>query len=202
MDNNLFTATVERWRKETYTFHHLEGEMTITLKDVDMLTELPINGDAIIECSQKPLNGWGQFISEHLGINIPKEAPQGCHVPPLHKSMLSIHWLVRNAGSLHEDATDAQNREVCSHILDLFGWRIFVSEKIWGKYALYVAPSTFRRLGRDWEKNLGICLFCNDICGALQVYGPDGWCHVHPPTMGLGAPSNVCSNVPCRELGS
>ncbi|CAI0381403.1 unnamed protein product [Linum tenue] len=63
MDNKLLTAMVERWRKETHTFHLLEGEMTITLKDVAMLTKLPIDGDAIIESSQKPLNGWGQFIS-------------------------------------------------------------------------------------------------------------------------------------------
>ncbi|CAI0559461.1 unnamed protein product [Linum tenue] len=51
MDNNLLTTMVERWRKETHTFHLLEGEMTITLKDVAMLTELPIDGDAIIETS-------------------------------------------------------------------------------------------------------------------------------------------------------
>ncbi|CAI0403238.1 unnamed protein product [Linum tenue] len=108
MDNNLLTTIVERWRKEMHTFHLLEGEMTITLNDVAMLTELPINGDAIIESSQKPLNGWCQFISERLGINIPKEAQQGRHRPPLHKSMLSIPWLVRTAGELPEDATNAQ----------------------------------------------------------------------------------------------
>ncbi|CAI0384853.1 unnamed protein product [Linum tenue] len=88
--------------------------MTITLKDVAMLTELPIDGDAIIESSQKPLNGWGQFISERLGINIPEEAEEGRRVPPLHKSMLLIPWLVRTVGELPEDATDAQieRREV------------------------------------------------------------------------------------------
>ncbi|CAI0474988.1 unnamed protein product [Linum tenue] len=108
MDNNLLTEMVERWRKETHTFHLLEGEMTITLSDVAMLTELPIDGDAIIESSQKSLNGWGPFISERLGINIPEKAPEGRRVPPLHKSMLLIPWLVRTAGELPEDATDAQ----------------------------------------------------------------------------------------------
>ncbi|CAI0461749.1 unnamed protein product [Linum tenue] len=57
MYNNLFTEMVGRWRKETHIFHLLEGEMTMTLKDVTMLIELPINGDAIIESSQKPFNG-------------------------------------------------------------------------------------------------------------------------------------------------
>ncbi|CAI0604190.1 unnamed protein product [Linum tenue] len=64
MDNNLLTAMVERWRKETHTFHLLEGEMMITLKDVAMLTEFPINGDVIIESSQNPLNGWGKLINK------------------------------------------------------------------------------------------------------------------------------------------
>ncbi|CAI0378415.1 unnamed protein product [Linum tenue] len=121
MDNNLLTTMVERWRKETRTFHLLEGEMTITLKDVAMLTELPIDGDAIIESSHKSLNGWGQFISERLGINITEEAPQGRRVPPLHKSMLLIPWLVRTAGESPEDATDAQI-ERYARIYLIFFW--------------------------------------------------------------------------------
>ncbi|CAI0399970.1 unnamed protein product [Linum tenue] len=57
MDKNLLTTIVERWRKERHTFHLMEGEMTIILKDVAILTELPINGDVIIHSSHKPLNG-------------------------------------------------------------------------------------------------------------------------------------------------
>ncbi|CAI0400298.1 unnamed protein product [Linum tenue] len=132
MDNNLLTTMVERWRKETHTFHLLEGEMTITLKDVAMLTELSINGDAIIESSQKLLNGWGQFISENLGINIAEKAPQDRHVPPLHKSVLSIHWLVRTFGSLSADATDDQIERYARIYLIYFVGRFLFPNKSGG----------------------------------------------------------------------
>ena len=47
MDWHLITALVERWRPETHTFHMPEGECTITLHDMGVLTGLPIDGDAV-----------------------------------------------------------------------------------------------------------------------------------------------------------
>jgi Plant mobile domain len=44
IDKDLITAMVERWRRETHTFHFPIGEMTITLKNVSCLWALPING--------------------------------------------------------------------------------------------------------------------------------------------------------------
>ncbi|CAN1129482.1 Protein MAIN-LIKE 2 [Linum perenne] len=40
----LVTALLERWCPETNTFHLLQGEATITLEDVEVLTGLPTRG--------------------------------------------------------------------------------------------------------------------------------------------------------------
>ncbi|CAN1217210.1 Serine/threonine-protein phosphatase 7 long form homolog [Linum perenne] len=40
----LVTALLERWHPETNTFHLLQGEATITLEDVEVLTGLPTRG--------------------------------------------------------------------------------------------------------------------------------------------------------------
>ncbi|CAL1403175.1 unnamed protein product [Linum trigynum] len=175
--------------------------MTTTLKDVSMLTVLPINGDAIIQSSQKSLNGWGQFIRQHLGINIPEEAAKGRRVAPLHKSMLSIPWLVRTFGMFPEDATDDQTyryAHIC--LICLVGEFLFLNKSGGNMYCMWL-----RVLLGDWEKILGIGLFGDDILGVVQVYEEkktSRWCHVHPPTMGLGAPSYFRSDLPCRQLGS
>ncbi|CAN1347932.1 Protein MAIN-LIKE 2, partial [Linum perenne] len=44
LDNPLISALVERWRKETNTFHFTIGEMTVTLQDVALLLGLAIDG--------------------------------------------------------------------------------------------------------------------------------------------------------------
>ncbi|CAL1379050.1 unnamed protein product [Linum trigynum] len=95
IDNDLLTAMAERWRPELHTFHFPEGEMKITLKDVAILTGLPITGDAIIDNSRKPEDGWGPLIQERLGFNMPTTTPvDGVGHPPLNAGQVSIPWLV------------------------------------------------------------------------------------------------------------
>ncbi|MFQ6660981.1 hypothetical protein Gotur_029291 [Gossypium turneri] len=44
---DLLSALVERWRSETYTFHFPCGECTMTLEDVALQLELPIDGSPV-----------------------------------------------------------------------------------------------------------------------------------------------------------
>ncbi|CAI0401019.1 unnamed protein product [Linum tenue] len=54
IDCQLITALAERWRKETHCFNFREGEATSTLKDVAILTHMPIDGKPVC-VSDQPL---------------------------------------------------------------------------------------------------------------------------------------------------
>ncbi|MBA0770566.1 hypothetical protein Gotri_019185, partial [Gossypium trilobum] len=47
LDPPLMNALVERWRPKTHTFHLPCGECTITLKDVSLQLNLPVDWDVI-----------------------------------------------------------------------------------------------------------------------------------------------------------
>ncbi|XP_021764230.1 serine/threonine-protein phosphatase 7 long form homolog [Chenopodium quinoa] len=47
IDRALVTALAERWRQETHSFHLPVGETTVTLRDVAILTRLPVHGSAV-----------------------------------------------------------------------------------------------------------------------------------------------------------
>ena len=48
IDHCLISALVERWQLETHTFHLPHGEMSITLQDVEVIYELPIEGEVLV----------------------------------------------------------------------------------------------------------------------------------------------------------
>ncbi|XP_016752314.1 protein MAINTENANCE OF MERISTEMS-like [Gossypium hirsutum] len=48
---DLISALVEHWRSETYTFHLPCGECIITLEDVELQLELPIDRSVVMDVS-------------------------------------------------------------------------------------------------------------------------------------------------------
>jgi Plant mobile domain len=71
IDRDLITAMVERWRRETHTFHLSVGEMTITLEDVSCLWGLPINGYSITSFAD---DNWEEDVLHvfgHVGWRTP-----------------------------------------------------------------------------------------------------------------------------------
>jgi len=47
INHHLITTLVERWRKETHTFHFPLSECTITLEDVALQLGLSIDGELV-----------------------------------------------------------------------------------------------------------------------------------------------------------
>jgi hypothetical protein len=63
LDETLLTCLVDRWRPKMHTFHLPFGEMTVTLKDVAMLTGLPIRGRLVVFCRRTRAQ-WQQYLQE------------------------------------------------------------------------------------------------------------------------------------------
>ncbi|CAN1243630.1 Protein MAIN-LIKE 2, partial [Linum perenne] len=71
----LVTTLIERWRPETNTFHLIQGEATITLEDVEVLTGLPTDGVPVtVAVDRRPPS---VICEELLGAQPPAESITG-----------------------------------------------------------------------------------------------------------------------------
>ena len=68
IDHCLILALVERWRPETHTFHLPHGEISITLQDVEVIYELPIEGEVLVGPTVVVDGNWSQLCMELLGF--------------------------------------------------------------------------------------------------------------------------------------
>ncbi|KAD2393360.1 hypothetical protein E3N88_40337 [Mikania micrantha] len=71
LDNGLLKALIDRLRPETHTFHLPFGEATVTLKDVNVLWCLPIEGGVVLGYKQ-PSSFGDRIVRCHtlLGIYV------------------------------------------------------------------------------------------------------------------------------------
>ncbi|XP_073034860.1 serine/threonine-protein phosphatase 7 long form homolog [Primulina eburnea] len=86
-DNHLITALVERWRRETHTFHFTCGEATVTLQDVSIIWGLTIDGEPVtgVDVSHK-VEEWQHICLDMLGF-----LPASKHLKGGHMSMTALY---------------------------------------------------------------------------------------------------------------
>ncbi|XP_030957219.1 serine/threonine-protein phosphatase 7 long form homolog [Quercus lobata] len=73
IDHCLISALVKRWRPETHTFHLPHGEMSITLQDVEVIFELPIDSEVLVGPTAVVDGDWSQLCKELLGFTPPND---------------------------------------------------------------------------------------------------------------------------------
>ncbi|KAL9667717.1 hypothetical protein QQ045_002081 [Rhodiola kirilowii] len=111
VDWSFMTALVERWRSETHTFHLRNGEMTITLEDVGVLTGLHIEGRAVT--TDQEVDDYAPLCEQLLGV------------VPLHgkrDTTVRRTWFKNNMQTLPPEATEVEiQRYARAYILLMLG---------------------------------------------------------------------------------
>ncbi|OMO53894.1 hypothetical protein CCACVL1_28260 [Corchorus capsularis] len=185
LDNPLISALVERWRKETNTFHFTVGEMTVTLQDVALLLGLAIDGKPVIGITYTTCS---KVCERYLG-----KAPDSTYASG---GMVKLSWLKEFFSQCPEDAsTEEIERHTRAYLLYLVGSTIFsttTGNKVpvmylplfenfeeAGKYAWGAAALAFlyRALGNASVKSQ------STICGCLTLL--QCWSYYH---LNIGRP--------------
>ncbi|XP_062155906.1 protein MAIN-LIKE 2-like [Alnus glutinosa] len=112
-DSALIAALVERWRRETNTFHLPVGEMAITLEDVALLLGLAIDGEPVIGVT----NSTPSLLCEKLLGRVPEDLTGG---------MVKLTWLKEFFSQCPKDASSEEIvHRTRAYLLYLVGSTIF-----------------------------------------------------------------------------
>lgn len=115
LDNPLISALVERWRRETNTFHFTVGEMSITLEDVGYLLGLAIDGDPVIGVTYTSCEA---VCMKYLGRTPDSVSTSG--------GMVKLSWLKETFSGCPENCSlDIIERHTRAYLLYLVGSTIF-----------------------------------------------------------------------------
>ncbi|XWS47332.1 hypothetical protein CRYUN_Cryun14cG0143400 [Craigia yunnanensis] len=115
LDNPLISALVERWRRETNTFHFTVGEMTVTLQDVAFLLGLAIDGKPVIGITYTTC---GTVCEKYVG-----KVPDSTYASG---GMVKLSWLKEFFSQCPEDASIEEIEcHTRAYLLYLVGSTIF-----------------------------------------------------------------------------
>ncbi|XP_050881504.1 protein MAIN-LIKE 2 isoform X2 [Lathyrus oleraceus] len=115
LDNPLISALVERWRRETNTFHLNVGEMTVTLKDAALLLGLAIDGEPVIGLTYTSCSS---VCEKYLG-----RAPESGYTSG---GMVKLSWLKEFFSRCPDNASiEVIEQHTRAYLLYLVGSTIF-----------------------------------------------------------------------------
>ncbi|XP_021775753.1 serine/threonine-protein phosphatase 7 long form homolog [Chenopodium quinoa] len=182
IDRALVTALAERWRQETHSFHLPVGETTVTLRDVAILTRLPVHGSAVTGHALVDPVG---LVGRVLGVQPGPADIRG--------SGLRTGWVRETFRELPPGADDAQvQRYARAYLFFLISGVLFGNKSGIHLQLIYV-----QLLDHDWDHIRGYswgsaCLatlyrqLCrashvgaNEIGGPLIVLQFWAWEHIH-----------------------
>ncbi|CAM8957638.1 unnamed protein product [Rhodiola kirilowii] len=129
VDPSLLTAVIERWRPETHTFHFNDGEATITLQDISLLTGLPVEG--------MPVTGKSQFNFEEVCLRLLGVYPDCDSKSP---AIAKRSWFTNYLTAIPDDADEEMLKKYArAYLLNLIGTTLF-SDKSGNTIPLYFLP--------------------------------------------------------------
>ncbi|KAG9444280.1 hypothetical protein H6P81_015620 [Aristolochia fimbriata] len=128
LDKPLITSLVERWRNETNTFHLANGEMTITLEDVDVFLGLRVDEFTVTGLTR---GDWMELARVLLGVEIPPGSFQG--------GRLSLSWIRGRFLFCFDDVPEEViQQHTQAYLLHLVGSTIFSDGSARGVHMAYL----------------------------------------------------------------
>lgn len=119
LNNSLISALVERWRRETNTFHFPCGEMTITLDEVSLLLGLAVDGKPVVTSVKERDEDPSQVCQRLLG-----KLPQG----ELSGNRVTARWLKESFAECPKGATKEEVEfHTRAYLIYLVGSTIFAT---------------------------------------------------------------------------
>jgi hypothetical protein len=115
LDPSLMSVLVDRWRPETHTFQLRCGELTPTLKDVSMITALPIIGNPVVP--QAYSSNWPDQVEARLDVPFSANTSSGQR-----PRGVPLSWLVTHFANLPAHADNVTlSRHLFAYVLYLLG---------------------------------------------------------------------------------